>query len=283
MITLLPSLNPLWRAGLVAATALGCTGCVSTKYQSAPADVASAVPVNLAATHRAIDATLDTVIILNGPGAWKRAAYWDEYVVTVSNRGRAAATIESAELVDFDGRTVRPGDDPWALEEETADWWHRQGADTMREIQRGVATAGLGVALVMYGLPALTAASVGYPGAAAQVLGAGAVPIAVPSVLLLGTEGDVEARQKIEDTFQARRLKLPRTVATAREARGSLFFPITPGPRQLRLVVRADGKLTAITIDLTAISHLHGAAPHVAVTPERDPNDLRIVPATLYP
>src|SRR4051812_11085465 len=110
--------------------ALGLGGCVSTKYKMAkPQATPPAVTLNLGNTPAAADApapalaaTLHTVIVYQGPGSWKREAYWDEYVVTVVNRSDKPVTIESASLTDFQGQTSAPGDNPWALENQSHDY-----------------------------------------------------------------------------------------------------------------------------------------------------------------
>src|SRR6185436_17906008 len=110
------------------AAALACTGCVSSKYKLAkPADTLPAVALNLTSTPAPgkadapspVEATLNTVLVFQGPGSWKREAYWDEYIVTLANRGPAPFNIESATLTDFQGQAVTPGDNPWDLEKQS--------------------------------------------------------------------------------------------------------------------------------------------------------------------
>ena len=58
---------------------------------SSGGDAASAVPSTASAT-------VHTVIVYQGPGSWKREAYWDEYVVSLVNRGETPLVISTAML-----------------------------------------------------------------------------------------------------------------------------------------------------------------------------------------
>ena len=86
------------------------TGCVSTKYKLAPQGTAPAAVLNLVAAPSPIEVIVHTVVAFKGPGAWKREAHWDEYVITIANRGDTPVTLESATLVDFRGLQVGTGD-----------------------------------------------------------------------------------------------------------------------------------------------------------------------------
>jgi hypothetical protein len=60
---------------------------------------------------------LHTVIVFDGPGSWRRGAFWDEYVVSISTRGREPVRIDLVVLTDRLGVERRPGADPWAVEQ----------------------------------------------------------------------------------------------------------------------------------------------------------------------
>ena len=66
-----------------------------------------------------VEALVNTVIVYQGPGSWKREAHWDEYVVTIANRGDAPLVIDSFSLTGLSGREVAPGTIPWALEKQS--------------------------------------------------------------------------------------------------------------------------------------------------------------------
>ena len=98
------------------------TGCVSAKYQRAADDTPPPTVLNLAATPAVsagaptapsgLDARLNTVIVFRGPGSWKRDAYWDEYVLTLANRG--AAPLVGSRYGGLGGLAIFPARSPTA-------------------------------------------------------------------------------------------------------------------------------------------------------------------------
>src|SRR5512141_1447697 len=84
---------------------LGLSGCTSPKYKAAAKGTPPPVLLNLPSTEPPLEALVHTVIVYRGPGSWKRDAYWDEYVVTIANRGTALVKIDTAWLTDFQGQT----------------------------------------------------------------------------------------------------------------------------------------------------------------------------------
>ena len=70
---------------MLLAALLTLPGCVSKRYQSASKKTPPAVAINLAAQQPPVAVVLNTVIVFQGPGSWKREAYWDEYVVSIVN------------------------------------------------------------------------------------------------------------------------------------------------------------------------------------------------------
>ena len=80
-----------------------------------------------------------------------------------------------------------------------------------------------------------------------------ALPIAIGGTIYRNVSG----RRDIEAEFTRRRLVLPLMLAPGQTAQGSLFFPITPGPRQLSLRVRAAAETFDAIIKLTPLAGLH--------------------------
>jgi hypothetical protein len=217
-----------------------------------------------------VEATVNTAIIFHGPGSWKRDAYWDEYVLTIANRGTVPLMIDSASLVGLAGQPVAPDSDPWTLEKAS------------RTLEgRGF---GLGQAVgvqVGGGLAAITT------GAATGALIVGTYGAAGPYVLAYGAFGGLAAlpifiggtvyrnvsnRHDIEREFQRRRLAMPATLAPGQVVQGSCFFPITPGPERLTLHGRSDRESVDVAIDLAPLKGLHltpaaGTPPPAIGTP----------------
>lgn len=81
------------------------SGCVSNKYRMVrKRHAVPPVPINRAFTPSPMTAAFSALITYHGPGAWKRDALWDEYVITVGNPGSEPFTITAATLVGHDGK-----------------------------------------------------------------------------------------------------------------------------------------------------------------------------------
>ena len=96
--------------------ALLFTGCVSSKYRAASALGAQPRWMNVNLEGAPLKIRLDTVIIYQGPGSWKKSAYWDEFLITFTNDSGAAITLTSAGLIDYFSTVMPAGSDPWQLE-----------------------------------------------------------------------------------------------------------------------------------------------------------------------
>ena len=98
---------------------LASTGCVSSRYK---ASKKSTPPARVLDTHFApgpVEASLTSLITYNGPGSWKRNAFWDEYVVTLRNPGTEPLVVSNPLLLDQAGTGRVAGSNPWALEKES--------------------------------------------------------------------------------------------------------------------------------------------------------------------
>lgn len=236
-------------------------GCVSAKYKAV--DRPSTPPLlNLVSETGQVLCRVDSVVIYRGPGSWKRDAYWDEYIVTLHNRGDAPCSIESVTLTDFTGTSSPPSDNPWALEKAS-----RTREEELRANTKDV--------LIQVGG--------GYVGLTASIMGGTAVAgftgglIAMPAFVAGTIYANVHHRHLIEGKFAARRVKLPAVIEPGQALQGSLFFRISPGPRKLTLLVEQAGTYRKVTIDLAALSNLHlrkqPPPPPARATPDRDPSD----------
>lgn len=102
------SLKTFAALSALAAAALAGAGCVNAKYKSAGRDIPPPALLNLTCEQAPLVATVNSVIVLHGPGSWKRDAYWDEYVVFVANRGSTPFVVESDTLTDFRSDSTAP-------------------------------------------------------------------------------------------------------------------------------------------------------------------------------
>jgi hypothetical protein len=243
---------PRWLQFAVGMAIVGAThvGCTSSQHRLVAHPLPSA-PINVTAIQPPVEANLYTVIAHDGPGAWKRAAYWDEYVVTLANRGNAPVTIESAVLVDSVGAALLPGDDPWTLEETSRTWWRSDGARVTG------AVLGVGAGSAAY-IGSLVASAMGaFGGAGSGAAGIAVLPFAAPAIIAASVAIDEDRKDRIQAEFARRRLILPRQIGVGEPTEGSLFFRLTPSPRQLVLRCSVEGHLQVVTMDLSPLAGLH--------------------------
>jgi hypothetical protein len=227
------------------------TGCVSSGYKAAAKDTPPAIILNLAGETPAATALLHSVIVYRGPGSWKKEAYWDEYIVTFTNRTAASLTLEAAVLFGLDPGAQGTGSDPWKLDNLS-----RRKVKQYKNDGRGILLgAGLGALWVSSGVVG-TFTLVG-GGSAAVAIASSAVFVGLP-ILGLGTiVRSFSAKGDIAEEFQRRRLNLPATLAANGTISGSLFFPVSPGPRRLVLRYRVGDAIEGVTVDLAPLAGLH--------------------------
>lgn len=238
-------------------------GCVSAKYKPAPKATPPAVTLNLTATDPALSAVLHSAIIFQGPGSWKRSAYWDEYVISVANYSSTPMVVTNVELFDFTGKSATPGDNPWKVE--------KQSRSDLARLQSAAGTA------LKIGASTLGVMTLGAMPAAAAVAGAsvsGTVALAglmVDPAFLVGTiMRNSSERGKIDREFNARRLELPVRLAPGEVRQGSLFFRISPGPTHVALHYElGNGEKGSLTLPLTPLASLHLTKPRPAWEPSR--------------
>jgi hypothetical protein len=228
------------------------------------------VPLNLNGEARSVHAQIDTVIIYGGPGSWKRDAYWDEYIFSITNHGEHPVDLTYATLTDFQENPVMPGDDPWQLQEQSKEWIKNYDSGTtgvVLKVGAGAVMTGLllggGLTLAIASGGAAYVSGGAMAAAAAPFLVAGFIVVSAPFIAL-GTWGvNVEARKQIEGDFQCRRLVLPATIQPGQTAQGSLFFRVTPGPKRMTLLFTGGDQEFDVSVDLAPLSDLH-----IETTPE---------------
>lgn len=259
---------------VVAVWGLVGAGCVAAKYRLARTDQGAPRPaaLEIGAAAPTAAATLHAVIVFHGPGSWKRDAYWDEYVVTVTATGAGAWQVEHAVLVDPAGGITPAGYDPWAVEKTS-----RERLKVARHTGRTI-VLGAGAGAAWLGSLALFASNVticgGVANTTAATVGATGV-VAIPMIALGSGVRSLVARGRIAREFNRRRIALPAPVPAGTSRTGSFFFPVTPAPRQLRLRGRDHhGAGQEMVIDLAPLAGLHlppVSAPAAGAPPAAPP------------
>lgn len=217
------------------------SGCVSAKYKSAT-EKTPPVPLHLTGEPAPLLVTVQSVIVYRGPGSWKRDAYWDEYLVALTNQGGAPATLETVSLTDLTGTPNTPSDNPWLLE--------KQSRTREAELKANLKDVALQVG---GGYVVLSATLTG----ALAVGGFAGGLVALPAFVAGTIYSNVHHRHQIEDEFARRRIVLPGTIAPGQTLQGSLFFRISPGPRQIAFLVQLDGAYQKIVVELAPLAGLH--------------------------
>lgn len=231
------------------------SGCVSTKYQLVRKEILPE-PLNLATLQSTAEATVNGVIVFQGSGSWKKRAYWDEYTVSITNRGSTPLAIESATLVGLTGADHAPGAHPWSLEKAS-----RSAAQRNFGLAKDISTQVGGGAAIIGAAGIIAGASTSGAGMLAPAVAMGTMQAVVPVAVGVAIYRNVRGRHKVEAEFTRRRLVLPTNVAPDETIRGSLFFQITPGPQRLILRCGTAGEFRALTIDLAPLSNLHLKSP----------------------
>ena len=242
------------------------TGCLSSKYRKARRDTPPAVAINLPARESPVaGGLLHAVVVKKGPGSWKREAWWDEYVLTFSNRGTEPLELVSATLTDFQGQESAPGSNPWKLEKESQTWYER-----LSRSQAGPLLA-LGAGTVFAAEVAMASAfsTILSGGTAAGGVGsaAAATVVALPLYAIGLVAVNQHNKHEIAAEFGRRRLPLPAALAPGADRSGSLFFRISPGPRGLDVGFRRGAESGTLHFDLAPLADLHLAARRPAPAP----------------
>ena len=254
-------------AAIIAAVLCCQSGCVATKYKLAKKDTPPVQSLNISFPPALpLAPTLTSLISYGGPGSWKREALWDEYVVTLENRGGRSLSIDSAALADSAGTQYAAGTDPWALEKQskTLEKRYRDHGEAF------LRTAGPGVLVVGAGAAAASATAGGAALVSPALAGAAVATVVVLPVYYLTVVGINHHNKKAVMTeFKRRRLSLPLAIAAGETRTGSLFFPMVRSPSLLTVKWSMEGGSAVAELPLEFLHALHVPAPPAIPTPQQ--------------
>jgi len=140
-------------------------------------DTPPPVPLNISAEAHSVDALINTVIIFGGPGSWKRDAYWDEYMMSITNNGERPVILTSATLIDFQGNPVVSWDNPWELQEQSKAWIKNYDSGKTGVVLK-VGAASVMTGAVVGGLVLVSGGAASAFGPSAAALASTAAPVA---------------------------------------------------------------------------------------------------------
>jgi hypothetical protein len=242
-------------------------GCGGTKVLKESQPIQTTQPLAAVSDQR-VTATLDWVIVRDGPGTWARNADWDEYLLRVNNQSDQRIEVSRLVVVDsLDTQIVpQPGRKQLVKNsKKTARRYKKTGVKVK---------AGKGAGTMLVAGAAVTAVGVGVASAAAYggIMSAGATAggagAAVGGLLLLGPAlavgGIVRGvnNSKVNNQIVLRQTILPLAIPAGEEHGLNIFFPLAPSPKMVELIYTDATGTHSLVIDTsTALDGLHIEAP----------------------
>jgi hypothetical protein len=228
--------------------------------------------LGISATEAGLEVFLDSIILPGGPGSWVRDALWDEYIMTIVNRGETPVTVDRVRIIDPRGIYIDPGNTVIQVEEMS------------RDLVDAYAVAGISFAL------ASSAAYVAWGlGAAGVVGGIALAPLAVvaaPAYFLWKGSKQRKDRRRIDAEFSRRLMgarnpyglggssmytSLPGisaivTLGPGGAISGSNFFPMIPNPETLVVEFRRGEESHVLQLPIREnVPGIHVPAPQETV------------------
>ncbi len=242
--------------GALAAVAL--SGCGGSKVLRKPEPLP--VMQSLAATSdQRLAATLDWVIVRDGPGTWAKNVDWDEYLIRVENLSDKPIRVTNITVSDSLGTRIHIGRNRDQLVEGTKKT-KRRYKDERLKVKAGVSA---GLLMATGGVSAAAAAAVGmsavvgYSSAASLSSALVTGTIVAPALVIGGFVRGVH-NSKVNRRIESRRTRLPAVLQAAQERSLDIFFPLAPSPRQIELTYIDSQGLHILIIDThTALDGLH--------------------------
>lgn len=242
-------------------------GCGGTKVLKEPRPVQTAQPL-AANSDRRVAATLDWVIVRDGPGTWARNADWDEYLLRVDNRSDQPVEVAQLTVVDSLGTRIEAQSGRKQLvrsSKETARRYKKsgievkagRGAGTMLAAGAAVTVIGVGAAqAVAYGSFMSGATSAGSAGTVA-----GGLLLLGPALAVGGIVRGVNNSQ-VNQQIELRQTKLPLEIPAREELGLNIFFPLAPSPKMVELIYTDVTGTHTLVIDTSEVlDGLHVEAP----------------------
>jgi hypothetical protein len=234
-------------------------GCGSSNYRLINSDSRQpAMPMEFTSVAGPTELTVTGLITYDGPGTWKREAFWDEYLVRLTNHSGEPLTVTGVYLHDILARSVASGSDPWELDKAG------------RKQERYLISLGLPASAYASAHPRKSVAAqvageatglavATVPGAAplllygAPVIVMTAIPVLAVNKLFI----DPKNRDQVLAEFNRRCLRLPLELLPGASISGSVFFPLTPGPEHLSVNGQQAGQAVEVSVALPGLAGLH--------------------------
>jgi hypothetical protein len=242
------------------------TGCGGTKVLKEPQPIQTTQSLAAASDER-VNASLDWVIVRDGPGTWAKNADWDEYLMRVSNLSDQPIQVTSLTVVDSLDTQIESQHRRKDLVKGTKKTARRykdsgievkagRGVGTLLVAGAAVTAIGVGVGVATMG-PVLGAATAG-AGAGAAV---GGLLLLGPAIAIGGIVRGVN-NSGVNKQIVARQTTLPLDVPAGEELGLDVFFPLAPSPQRVVLIYTdATGEHSIVIDTRETLDGLHIGVP----------------------
>ncbi|MDJ0941274.1 MAG: hypothetical protein QNJ00_16050 [Woeseiaceae bacterium] len=279
-------LNARFRSIFALVTLLVLTGCGGgSRILKEPVELELEQPVAQAADDR-LAATLDWVIVKDGPGTWSKNAWWDEYMIRVANVSDEPVTVSSVQVIDWLDAPVTAGGNRKELV-KASKLTAKRYKDYDIKVEPGAGTgtmmaAGTGVLLI-----GGVAAAIEVGAAMGTLFSAGAATASTPAIVgVVGTAAVVAApvlivggivkganNSAVNKQILARQVELPFELAPGEGRSISVFFPVSPSPKAVHFVYETEAGSSILEVQTTEVlSGLHLKTPIDGVVVEDSGN-----------
>ena len=244
---------------------LSIVSCSSTEILDEPIALQTANPL-VENANTDLEATLNWVIVRNGPGTWASDADWDEYLMRIVNRSSVTVEVTSVAVVDSLGYTLANSDDLDGLINSSRDTARRYDSLDI-DVSAGMGADNMmaaGSVVTLTGTAAVAATTTvvytGYFGGWAIVgPSAAAVGVLVAGPVIIATSlSESRKYQAVRNEMRSRNSRLPVLIEPGGDRQLNLFFPITPSPQSVEInYLNSSGQHTLILDTQSALDGLH--------------------------
>jgi hypothetical protein len=220
---------------------------------------------------RQVTATLQWVIVRDGPGTWAKYASWDEYLLGVKNQSGEKIQLTGIYIVDSMG-FQHPSDSNRRRLVKASRGTIKRYKNIDIDINAGY---GGGAALIAAGVGAgyLASAALNVAVEAALMSGAtatGTMAVAasaafvVAPILIVGGIAQGINNHKVTNEIVARHTALPVIVAANETLWLDLFFPLAPSPQRIDIAYSGPFGERVISLDTNEVLNgLHIVSPKI--------------------
>ncbi len=250
-------LKPLIRPAFLLVVVSALCACGGTGLRKNPIPMPLSEPVGWSQDDH-LRASVDHIIVRDGPGSWARNADWDQYQLTLRNLGPAAIQIESIMIIDAFETAIAPGNSRKNLVHGSREVRQRYDAADL-DVKSGAAAptlVGAGAATTALGVGTVSAAGSGalVSGGTASLAGASAVASGLlvlgPALVATGVVRGIN-NWKVDDHIKSSAAVLPMELKTQEQAHLDLYFPIVPVPVKLVVAHRYADALRHVIVDIS--------------------------------